>query len=186
MKTLFTATLTVASVLALAACQQPNAESTPSTQTDTDDKQRENTLEGVWRIVQAHSVDSEGQTTDGYAQTSVVIFTTGHYSFVWTFGSETRAPAAERWNATDAEKIDAYNSIIVNTGTYELTGSTIVTRPISAKSQEFTGGGYSDYEYRIEGDTLHLTGTSLVSFDGATIDFFSSGSRENFTLVRVE
>ena len=143
-------------------------------------------LEGVWRIVQAHDVDAEGQTTNSFPQTSVVIFTPGHYSFVWTFGSETRQPASEHWRSSDAEKIAAYNSIIVNTGTYEVTGSTMVTRPISAKSQEYVAGGYSDYDYRVEGDTLYLTGTSLVSFDGSTIDFFSDGGRDNFTLVRVE
>ena len=186
MKTLFTTTITLVSLLALAACQQPDTQSRSSTQSDTYDDQRVNGLEGVWRIVQAHNVDPEGQTTNGSPQTSVVIFTTGHYSFVVTFGSETRQPAVERWNPTDAEKIAAYNSIIVNTGTYELTDSTILTRPISAKSQEYVGGGYSDYEYRVEGDTLYLTGTSLVAFDGATIDFFSDGGRDNFTLVRLE
>ena len=185
MKTLSTTTLMLMSLLTLAACQQPDTQSQSSAPSDADD-QRVNGLEGVWRIVQAHDVDPEGQTTNSSAQTSVVIFTTGHYSFVWTFGSETRQPAVERWNPTDAEKIAAYNSIIVNTGTYELTDSMIVTRPISAKSQEYVGGGYSDYEYRVQGDTLYLTGTSLVAFDGATIDFFSDGGRNNFTLVRVE
>ncbi len=172
--------------LLLAACQQPATQSASSAQTSTDDDQRENVLEGVWRIDQAQTVDSTGQTTNDYPQTNVVIFTAGHYSFVWTFGSETRPLAAERWNPTDAEKIEAYNSIIVNTGTYELTGSTLVTRPIAAKSQEYVGGGYSDYEYRVEGDTLYLTGTSLVSFDGVGLDFYSGGGRDNYTLVRIE
>lgn len=184
MKTLTTVALTLISLLALAACQQPTTLS--SAQTATEDVQRENELEGVWRIVQAHTVDSEGQTTDDYPQTSLVIFTPGHYSFVWTFGGETRQPAAERWNPTDAEKIEAFNSIIVNTGTYELTDSTLVTRPISAKSQEYGGGGYSDYEYHVEGDSLYLTGTSLVSFDGVALDFYTAGGRDNYVLVRVE
>ena len=184
MKALATVTLTLVSLLALLACQQPATQS--STQTGDDNGQRENVIEGVWRIVQAHTVDSDGETTNDYPQANVVIFTTGHYSFVWTFGSETRQLALERWNHTDEEKIEAYNTIIVNTGTYELTDSTLVTRPISAKAQEYVGGGYSDYDYRIEGDSLYLTFASLVSFDGVADDFYSGGGRENFTLVRVE
>ena len=188
MKTAATLTLLAGclSLLALAACQQPATQSASSAQTSTNDDQRENVLEGVWRIDQAQEVDSTGQTTNSYPQTNVVIFTASHYSFVWTFGAAPRQPAADRWFPTDAEKIEAFNSIIVNTGTYELTDSTLVTRPIAAKSQEYVRGGYSDYEYRVEGDTLYLTGTSLVSFDGVSPDFYLGGGRDTYTLVRVE
>ena len=184
MKILVSATFTLLSLLSLAACQQPVTQS--STQAGTDNDQRENVLEGVWRIVQAHTVDSEGQTWNSHPQTNVVIFTTGHYSFVWTFCGDMRQPAAERWNPTVEEKIEAFNTIIANTGTYELTDSTLVTRPISATFQEYVGGGYSDYEYRVEGDSLYLTMKSLVTFDGVDLDFFSGGGRDVFTLVRVE
>lgn len=184
MKALATATLTLVSLLALSACQQPATQS--STQTGNDRDERENVIEGVWRIVQAHTVDSQGESTNSYPQTNVVIFTTGHYTFVWTFCGEMRQPAAEHWNPTDEEKIEAFNTIIANTGTYELTDSTLVTRPISAKSHEYVGGGYSDYEYRVEGDSLYLTMKSLVSFDDVALDFFSGGGRDDFTLVRVE
>jgi len=139
-------------------------------------------LEGVWRIEQANVIDSLGQATNMNAQRSLVIFTQGYYSFVWTFGSNTRNRANESFNPTDTEKIAAYNSIIVNTGTYELNGSKLVTKPLAAKSEEFVGG-YANYEFRMEDDVLYLEVTDLASVDNVSINL---GGRTNFKLVRVE
>ncbi len=58
-----------------------------------------------------------------------------------------------------------YQTIIVNTGTYDVSGSTITYRPIIAKSPEFVGG-HSTMDYAIDGNTLTLNNTSVVSVDG--------------------
>jgi len=140
-------------------------------------------VEGVWKIEEGKSVDANGQTTST-VQRSLVIFTGGHYSFVFTSGDEQRKLPAEHWNLTDAEKLDAHNTIIVNTGTYELTESKLVLRPIVARGEEFVGG-YASHDYRLEGDTLYLEFTELVCVDGVANPFFSDGGKVFNKLVRV-
>ncbi len=143
-------------------------------------------LEGVWKIAEGKSVDANGQTTSTNVQRSLVIFTEGHYSYVYTSGDEAqRKLPVEHWNQTDAEKINAFNTIIVNTGTYELTESKLVIRPIVAKSEQFVGG-YESCDYRLEGDTLYLETTEIVSVDGVPVPFFSDGGVEHHKLVRVQ
>jgi len=142
-------------------------------------------LEGVWKIAEGKSVDANGQTASTNVQRSLVIFTEGHYSYVYTSGDEQRKLPVEHWNHTDAEKINAFNTIVVNTGTYELTESKLVFRPIAAKSEQFVGG-YASHDYRLEGDSLYLEQTDVVSVDGVAIPFFSDGGREHHKLVRVQ
>ena len=51
-------------------------------------------LDGVWKIAEIKSVDANGQTTSKNVQRSLVIFTEGHYSYVYTSGDEATAKAA--------------------------------------------------------------------------------------------
>jgi hypothetical protein len=140
--------------------------------------------EGVWKIDEIKTVDANGQTTDMNVQRSLVIFRDGHYSFVFTFGDGLRKLAAEHWYPTDAEKIDAFNTLVVNTGTYELTESRLVFRPLAAKAEEFAGGHYG-CDYRIDGDTLYLIETESVSVGGVQWDYDSSG-KWHYKLSRVQ
>jgi hypothetical protein len=57
-----------------------------------------------------------------------------------------------------------------------VSGSTIVTRPIVAKTPNFMAGGSLSYTYRVEGDTLWLT-LNLP---------WDPNSENNFTLTRLE
>jgi len=77
---------------------------------------------------------------------------------------------------TDAEKLAAYDSFIANSGTYEVSGSTLTTRPIVAKNPNFMSGGSVTYTYEIEGDTLRLTLTLPWAPENET----------RYTLVRLE
>lgn len=52
--------------------------------------------------------------------------------------------------------IKAYNSIDVNSGTYELTDSTLTTLPLVSRVPAFSGGK-AIYALRIESDNLYLT-----------------------------
>lgn len=160
------------------ACQSKTTEN-EAQEVSTDEVDE---LEGVWRIEEANLIDSLGQVSNMNAQRSLVIFTQGYYSFVWTFGSDPRNRPTENFNPTDTEKIEAYNTIVVNTGTYELTGSKLVTKPLAARSEEFVGG-YANYEFRVEGDTLYLEFTDLVSVSNVS---FNLGGIHNFRLFRVE
>ena len=74
-----------------------------------------------------------------------------------------------------------YETIIVNTGTYEISGSTVTFRPIIAKSPGFVGG-HQMSTFRVDGDTLVLTASMLVSVDGVSPSDFGG----SLTFVRVE
>ena len=60
-----------------------------------------------------------------------------------------------------------YESIIVNTGTYETSGSTVTFRPILAKSPGFVGGS-STATFTVEGNTLTLEWLTVESSDGVS------------------
>jgi len=163
-------------ICTLTACQQSG-----NRNGGTDD----HSLEGVWTIQEASQIDSKGVATDMEHQRSLIIFSENHYSFVWTSGSEPRKQSTDHWYANDAEKIDAYNGLVVNTGTYELTESQLITRPKVAKVEEFVGG-HATYNCRIEGNTVFLEMTELVSVEGASPTVFLEGGKDKFKLVRVQ
>ena len=144
---------------------------------------QEQGLRGVWKIEEMKTIDTNGKTTDLNVQRGLVIFTDSHYSFVYTFGDDLRKLPAEHWIETDAESIDAYKTLVTNTGTYELTESKLVDRPIAAKAEEFVGGHVS-FDYRLEGNTLYLVETELVSVGGVQWDY--PNGRVNYKLSRVQ
>src|SRR6185503_8332498 len=58
---------------------------------------------------------------------------------------------------TTEEKVKAFDSFTANTGTYDVSGSTMTIRPMVARSPNFMAGGSSKYEFRVEGSNLWLT-----------------------------
>lgn len=139
---------------------------------------------GVWQIKEIVSKDGSGPATQKPLP-SLVIFTPRHYSMVWALGTESRRAFAERWNPTDAEKIERYNSFVVNSGTYEITDSTLTAHPIVARVPEFMGGTLV-CEYRVEEDTLWLTMVDEYSYDGVQAPWVTSGGGLTLTLVRID
>ena len=104
-----------------------------------------------------------GPTIDP-AQPGLFIFTDRYYSAVYSLGAEPRPLSAAGFTPTPEEKVAQYDTIIVNTGTYEASGSTITFRPMVAKSPEFIGG-HSTMDFQINGDVLTLTVQSVVAAD---------------------
>ena len=61
-------------------------------------------------------------------------------------------------NPTDAEKVASWNTFIANSGTYEVTESTITTRPIVAMSANLmASGGPLTMSFHAMEDMMHLT-----------------------------
>lgn len=126
--------------------------------------QKKNTLEGVWKVVEvriSHGKDSI--VTDSSPQPSLMIFTKRYYSVLAIRGGNPRAavePAKDPQNLTDAEKIARYESwrqFVANSGTYDIKGSTIIRRPIVAKSVDvMTSETPAADEFKLEGNTLWL------------------------------
>ncbi len=136
-------------------------------------------LVGVWSV--ATQTPPTGATIDP-SQPGLWIFTKGHYSAVYSIGAEPRPHAASDFNATDEEKVVLFDTIIVNSGTYEVSGSTIRLRPMIAKSQEYVGGR-STMDFEIAGDVLTLTTRSVTSAGGVSP---SDASGSSMTLRRIE
>ena len=139
-----------------------------------------NPLHGVWSM-SAMTPGGGGATIDP-SQPGLFIFTEGHYSAVYSLGADPRPLSAVGFNPTSEEKVAQYDTIIVNTGTYEASGSTITFRPMVAKSPEFIGG-HSTMDFQINGDVLTLTVQSVVATDGVSPP---DELAESMTLRRIE
>lgn len=74
----------------------------------------------------------------------------------WILNNEVRKSYQQSFNPTPDEMIKVYNSIDVNSGTYELTDSTLITFPIVSRVPAFSGGK-AIYELKIESDNVYLT-----------------------------
>ena len=160
----------LAVLVLLTACQQP-----PSADLDAP----ANELVGVWSLT---AVDpGDGSPVIQPSQPGLYIFADGYYSAVFAPGSDPRIKSEVSFQPTRDEMVAQYETIIVNTGTYEISGSTVTFRPIIAKSPGFVGG-HQMSTFRVEGDTLVLTQDVLVSVDGVSPSDFAG----SLTLVRVE
>ena len=112
-------------------------------------------IEGAWKVTEI-VVTGAGASNVASPQPGLFIFTRGHYSMMMVQGSQPRA-LFKAEEPTNEEKIAAFDSFMANTGTYEVSGSTITTRPIVARYPNFMAGGFDKYQFRIEGNTLWLT-----------------------------
>lgn len=149
-----TSAVVAAAVLAaVASCgQAPAPAAAPPT----------NPLHGAWSVV---SLTESGAAAIDPAQPGLFVFTERHYSSVYSLGSEPRPMAATPFVPTADEKTAQYDTIIVNSGTYDVDGSSITFRPMVARSPEFIGG-QAVMDFEIDGDTLTLTTRSLTGADG--------------------
>ncbi len=163
--------LALLALLSLTACAEPVAEVAGP-------------LEGVWRLEEVRNVDAQGEAVDVPVRASLVIFGQQHYSFIWRIGGEANPPFPERWSPTDDEKVDSFNTLRGNSGTYELSDSTLTLRPIVARGDVM--GGHEAGEFRILADTVWLTLVALVSADDVPHPFFAGGGRVDLKLVRIE
>jgi len=122
-------------------------------------------LVGAWAVEAAAS--AQGESFGDPTQRGLYIFTPGgHYSAVYSTASRPRAAAD--FNPTDEEKAGQYDTIIVNTGTYEVSASVVTMKPTIAKSAEFVGGSaVADFE--VDGDTLTLTAKGTTSAGGTKL-----------------
>jgi glucose/arabinose dehydrogenase len=125
-------------------------------------------LEGAWSIVSLRVAGPDSAATT--LQPNLFLFTDRHYSMMRVTGNQPRTLAAKD-SVTDAEKLAAYDSFIANSGTYEITDSTLTTHPIVARSPNFMSGGSDKYTFRVSGDTLWLanTGADLRTMIGGQL-----------------
>jgi hypothetical protein len=128
---------------------------------------------GVWQIKEIARQGGSGPLT-AKPLPSILIFTPHYYSMVWVFNTEPPRSFAEQWNPTDAEKIERFDSLVVNSGTYEIKGSTLIAHPIVARIPEFVGGKLI-CEYHIENDMMQLKFVDEYSYDGVQAPWVARG-----------
>lgn len=109
-------------------------------------------LDGAWRIV-AVEVTGSGATVHNQPQPSLVIFHGDYYSWSRVTSTSPR-PLFVAETPTDTEIVAAYESVLFNSGKYEVSDSTLTVWPVVARSPNFMDGGSESYRYRFSGDTL--------------------------------
>lgn len=125
---------------------------------------RSSPVDGAWVVT---SLQSPAGDTIEPAGPSQLIFSDGHYSAVYTIGVANRQESAIAFEPTDQEKVAHYDTLLVNSGTYEVDGNRLRMRPTVAKSPEFIGGS-STWKYSVAGDTISATIIELVAANGET------------------
>jgi hypothetical protein len=110
-------------------------------------------LEGAWRVVEV-ATTGPGARTVGAPQPGLLLFTDGHYSYTLINGDQPR-PAPSPGLASAEQLLAAWGPFAANAGTYEVSGSTMIRRPIVAKSPSAMGPGvFNEYTFRLSADTL--------------------------------
>lgn len=120
-------------------------------------------LQGAWRVSEI-VVTGAGASTNTTPQPGLYLFTKNHYSIVTVNGTAARkdvGPARDPARLTDAEKAaryDVWNPFTANSGTYEVKGSTLTTKPLVAKNPGVMApqGTGQTREFKIDGKTLTL------------------------------
>ena len=111
-------------------------------------------LVGAWRV--AEIADGNGPPITS-PQPGLYVFTRQHYSFSRINGTRPLPAYPSNDKATDADKVAVFNALYLNTGTYTVTGNTLATKAMVAKSAFAIGGAGNQYEFAISGNTLTLT-----------------------------
>ena len=113
-----------------------------------------NPLVGAWRVTQIADGNGPPNTTP---QPGLYVFARQHYSFSRINGTKPLPPYPSNDKATDADKVAVFNALYLNTGTYTVTGKTLATKAMVAKSAFAIGGAGNQYEFAVTGNTLVLT-----------------------------
>jgi hypothetical protein len=171
--------LAVLTVSLLAACQQQIPQEEADVAADAP------SVEGAWNLVGMETVSADGEVTEVPTYENLMLFKDGYYSMALSRGDHRSPFFSERWGATEEEQLDRWSLIIVNSGTYEMTESELITRPLFALVPEFVGG-VARYGYEVTEDQLILTVTGIVSADGADNPYFIDGSTWVYRMERID
>ena len=136
-----------------------------------------NPVEGVWKVTEI-VVTGANASTNSKPLPGYYIFTKNHYSIMTENGTTPR-PSGVGNASSEAERLAAYSAFAANSGTYEIKGSTLTTRPLVAKNPNVMAATAppASREFRVEGNTLTLVQKSAAG---------QPASETRTKLVRVE
>lgn len=111
-------------------------------------------LEGAWRITE---VVRPGTRTIGAPQPGFLLFTGSYYSHTLITGAEPR-PDLPTGVVTAEDILTVWNPFTANAGTFEISGNTMIRRPLVAKNPDtMAPGAFNEYTFRLSADTLWVT-----------------------------
>jgi len=118
-------------------------------------------LNGVWTFVEVSGHNTDGEWEWNPVQPSLYIFMDGYYSMVQVNGNEPRPlmPDGTTWDNMTEEQFRSVCSTAVfsaNSGTYEVSGSSLTTKPMVAKWPAFMEGGSASFSFSVKDDVLTL------------------------------
>jgi len=117
--------------------------------------QMKNPLMGAWKVTEIANPNSPPLTNP---QAGQYLFTEKHYSAIRLNGTKPLPNYPSNDKATDADKVAVFNMLYMNTGTYTVSGNTLILSPTVAKSAFAMAPGRTlQYEFAVNGDILTLT-----------------------------
>ncbi len=137
-------------------------------------------IDGAWKIVEVQTIKPNGIHTSVFPTESEAIFAENYYSFCWT----SHTSGARNWQMPDSVKLARVNQSIVNTGTYQLKDSILITKASFAMNPMFVNG-LAKFKCSFNGDTLILKGLSVFSSDTISHPIYASGSHIVSKLVKI-
>ena len=113
-------------------------------------------LEGAWRVVEIDP-SGPGARTLSTPQPGLLLFVDGYYAYTLINGDQPR-PTPPGGLASAEQLLAAWSPFAANAGTFEVSDSTMIRRPIVAKSPNAMGPGiFNEYTFRTSADTLWIT-----------------------------
>ena len=123
-------------------------------------------IQGVWRVTEV-TTTGPNASTDTSPQPGLYIFTRKHYSLVRDSSMNPRMAIDSR-NVTAPDALAAFGPFIAQSGTYDMSGTTLTVTPVVAKFP--ANGNYtpSRWSFELEGDDT-LSVTSLIGGNPTTV-----------------
>lgn len=109
---------------------------------------------GAWMLESITAPDG----TEMMQHPGLFLYTGTHYSSMFVIGDEARAGISEE--ATDAEKLAAYDSFVANSGRYEIDGDQLTSWAYVAKNPNYMHAfpdNAGTLTFAVQGDELTLT-----------------------------
>jgi hypothetical protein len=114
-------------------------------------------VQGVWRGVEVTLTGANARTLRNL-QPRLLIFMQRHYSRIDVTSEQPRVAPADFATATADELRAVWSPFTANAGTYEVAAGMLTILPTVAKNPGVMAPGvFSEFSYRIQGDTLWLT-----------------------------
>ena len=121
-------------------------------------------LEGVWQLVKVEHNGGPNAGTVNNSQPGLMIFTGKYYSMVVVISDKPRTDVEDLSKATAAELQATLGPFVANSGTYDISGDTLTTRPMVAKMPKIMSSGSSaTHSFKLEGDTLTMTNSAAIT-----------------------